>query len=703
MEYYTDRELSLLKFHKRVLGQAADTSVPIFERLRFCSIFCSNLDEFFMIRVGRISEASKNSKYSAEYRAQQKKKLSLIQNEVRPLYTEKDDCLNSVENELASYGILRISPDSAEKEQCRQLRRIFKKSIFPLLSPQIIDSRHPFPHLENKKLYIFVMLGGKKDTHSSASHFGIIPASGVFERLFVLPESGGFVLAEELILKYASEIFKGCGISARAIVRITRNADIDPEDEYCDDESDFRICVSDALKKRGRLSPVRIEFYTGKYQKSKKLLKYICEHIGLSSDFCFRSSSPLDMGYINILESMIQMEGQNKKELFYLPLPPIKRSFQSVISAVRKKDILLSYPFQSMHTYLQLLEEAADSDETVSIKITLYRLSKDSEVAKLLCRAAENGKEVTVLLELKARFDEDNNIFWSRKLEAAGCRVIYGIEGLKVHSKITLITCLSADGIYRIAQIGTGNYNEKTARQYTDLAMITSDRRITDDADRFFRCMTIGNAKTDCRYLWTAPFSLKNNIIAKIREQALLGPDGYIFMKMNGLCDRNIIDELILASAAGVKTDLAVRGICCLIPGIKGVTENIRVISIVGRFLEHSRFFIFGNDDCFSAYIGSADMMPRNTMARVEILAPVFDRDIAETLRQMSRTILSDNVKASVLQSDGSYVPCRSDLEKLDSQIYFYNQSKASVNPHSIFHERKLSIYESRRDHDKRI
>lgn len=674
MNYFTNRELSWLKFNKRVLEQAASNVVPSFEKLKFVSIFASNLDEFFMVRVGSMQDRvllgdtlpdDKTGLTALE-------QLNMMYKAVIPLYKQHDVCYLNVIDELRLNGVNYLDTKDLTPEQIKYVKQYFKKEIQPLLSPQIIDAKHPFPHLENKRLYVLLALN-----RNNKSYYGIIPITQMFNRILFLKNENddilSYILIEDLIMKYVGTIFKQYTVSARAIAKITRNADIEVEDNFSDEDIDYLDYVNIIIKRRAKLSPTRMETYTGSYPKSVKLIKYFMERIGLDKSQHYHSKAPIDMSYVYKLEDELIKISIPDNKLLYKPLTPQNILLnKSVTDVVNKRDIFLSYPYNSMKPYLRLLDEAVHDSCTVSIKITLYRLSNHSEVIRLLCLAADNGKDVTVIVELKARFDETNNINWSRLLEDAGCNVIYGMESLKVHSKITLITRKADDTINYITHIGTGNYNEKTALLYTDMGIITSDSRICSDAVNFFNNMTLGIPEADdYTALLVSPVSLKTKIIEMIRNEK-----SYIFMKMNGLTDKNIIDELVNASKAGVKIDLIVRGVCCLITGIEGVSDNIRVQSIVGRFLEHSRIAIFGNDSATrKVYIGSADLMTRNTMRRVEIWTPIFDKNIADEIADMADIMLKDNVKSSVLRSDGEYEHVINDSPPLDSQIYFYEQA----------------------------
>ncbi len=679
MNIYINRELSWLKFNKRVLEESQSVSVPEFEHMKFISIFTSNLDEFFMIRAGSMYDRSLLTVDITDNKncMSSKEQFEAIFHDTSPLYRLRDVYFKKIREKLNDHGICHRCIKELSPKQSRFIKYFYKHEILPLLSPQIIDAKHPFPNIENKKLYIFVML--KKDDKNC---YGIISIPFAINRIVYLPLENGkteYLLSEDIILKYTGDIFKHYRIQSRAVIKVTRNADIEVEDNFSDDDVDYRDYVQIIIKKRDKLAPIRLECNYGVFKQNNKLIKYLAERLELSDFQCFISETPLDMSYIYTLEDRIQPDYGDKSALFYTPLiPQYKRTFnpyKSIIEEAERRDIFLSFPYYSIKPYLKMLEEAAEDDETVSIKITLYRLSNNSEVINILRHASENGKEITAVVELKARFDESNNINWSRNLENSGCNVIYGITGLKIHSKITLITRKTDDGIKYTCHIGTGNYNEKTARIYTDVGIITSDEEICADAVSFFNAITLGSDQIKYKHFLVAPNSLKNNIIDLIHGEAQKSSEGYVRLKMNSLTDKEIMDELILASQAGVNIDLIIRGICCLQPGIAGMTENIKVYSIVGRFLEHSRIFIFGRGTSRRIYIGSADFMTRNTTRRIEILAPVFDQTIANELFSMTENMLRDNVKRSILCTNGEYEHIITDDEPFDSQMFFYTEA----------------------------
>lgn len=671
---YENRELSWLKFNERVLEEALDSSVPLCERLKFASIFQSNLDEFFMIRVGSLydqmlidSEARENKTNMTSG-----EQLDAVFKRVAELTPQRDDAYKKIIDTLSTYGVQQVDFRALSDDEEKYMRVYFENEIRPLISPQVIDKRHPFPFFKNKEIYAVAYLESK-----SSVRLGVIPASGVFSRLIFLPDNNlRFMLVEELILHYMPIVFEDYKIIDKSLLRITRNADINAEEALYDHDVDFRDAMTELIKKRKKLSPVRMEL-------SRKLdstaVDYLCEKFEITHEQIIRLNTPLDLSFVFGLCDKLR----DKQELFFpkrLPQKsPCVNEHESMIDQIRRKDILLSYPYESINPFIRLLNEAADDENVVSMKITLYRMAKGSKIVEALVRAAENGKEVLVLVELRARFDEENNIEWSRQLEDAGCNVIYGLSELKVHSKLLLITRKNGDKIEFISQIGTGNYNEKTSTLYTDLSLMTANENIGKDAVNVFSRLALNSCVESASCLLVAPKCLQSEIIAMIDaeiEQASKGNSAYIGLKLNSLTDKVLIDHLIKASVAGVKVDLIIRGICCLVSGIEGMTENIRVISIVGRFLEHSRVYIFGSGDRRKVYIASADFMTRNTLRRVEVGAPVYDSELAGRICEMFGIMLRDNVKARVQLADGNYVKRdNSDAEPLNSQEYFYEKA----------------------------
>ncbi len=673
-KFYDNRELSWLKFNERVLEEAQDTETPLFERLRFVQIFCSNLDEFFMIRVGSLNDKLMFDPKDRENKTNMtaKEQLTEIAARVKELLPVKDLAYADIMNGMSAYGIQHLTGDISPDEDA-YLRAYFTKEIQPLLFTGVVDKKHPVPFLKNGEIYIGVTIR-KKDDAAGKVTFGILPASENFPRLIWLPGTGKFILCEELISRYAGLVFKNFEMISRCIFRVTRNADIAMDEGLYDHDVDFRDIMSELVKKRKKLQPVRVEFQ-GK--PSADIIDVISKTLRVKENFIFRQKSPLDLGFLSALERRLEKQS----ELFFKPLTPQRSPDidpkRPLISQIQQRDILLSYPYENINQFIRLLDEAADNPDVVSIKITLYRVARDSKIINALIRAAENGKDVLALVELRARFDEENNIGWSKQLEDAGVNVIYGLEELKVHSKLLLITVRNGDNISYITQVGTGNYNERTSKLYTDLTMMTADRDFGSDASVVFNALTVGNTVESTNKLLVAPKGLKSRIVEMIDNEITYGKDGYIGIKMNSLTDKDIIRKLAEASRAGVKIDLVVRGICCLVAGIEGDTENIRVISIVGRFLEHSRIYIFGKGDRRRVYISSADFMTRNTERRVEVAAPIPDKRLADRVAEMFEVMLRDNVKAREQGKNGKYshVVREDGEEKLNSQLYFYEKA----------------------------
>lgn len=673
-KFYDNRELSWLKFNERVLEEAQDTETPLFERLRFVQIFCSNLDEFFMIRVGSLNDKLMFDPKDRENKTNMtaKEQLTEIAARVKELLPVKDLAYADIMNGMSAYGIQHLTGDISPDEDA-YLRAYFTKEIQPLLFTGVVDKKHPVPFLKNGEIYIGVTIR-KKDDAAGKVTFGILPASENFPRLIWLPGTGKFILCEELISRYAGLVFKNFEMISRCIFRVTRNADIAMDEGLYDHDVDFRDIMSELVKKRKKLQPVRVEFQ-GK--PSADIIEVISKTLRVKENFIFRQKSPLDLSFLSALER--RLEKQN--ELFFAPLTPQRSPDidpkRPLISQIQQRDILLSYPYENINQFIRLLDEAADNPDVVSIKITLYRVARDSKIINALIRAAENGKDVLALVELRARFDEENNIGWSKQLEDAGVNVIYGLEELKVHSKLLLITVRNGDNISYITQVGTGNYNERTSKLYTDLTMMTADRDFGSDASVVFNALTVGNTVESTNKLLVAPKGLKSRIVEMIDNEITYGKDGYIGIKMNSLTDKDIIRKLAEASRAGVKIDLVVRGICCLVAGVEGDTDNIRVISIVGRFLEHSRIYIFGKGDRRRVYISSADFMTRNTERRVEVAAPIPDKRLADRVAEMFEVMLRDNVKAREQGKNGKYshVVREDGEEKLNSQLYFYEKA----------------------------
>ena len=671
---YCNRELSWLKFNERVLEEAESKDVPLCERLTFASIFQTNLDEFFMVRVGSLQDQMLLHKEIRDNKTKKtaKEQIEAILEEVKRLGKRHGKAFENLLRELEAYGVRFVDFRHIDVGDSQRLERYFKTEIAPLISPTIISKRQPFPFLRNKDIYIVAVL----ETKSKKERLGIIPCSNnVFKRLIELPDHPGtFILSEEFILHYVPEVFKGYRIKAKSVIRITRNADIDADALY-DEDLDYRDFMADLIKKRKKLTPVRIEFSR---EMNKNVVATLCKYLEMDKTHVFLSDAPLDLSFVFEIQDRLR----KNPELFYEKKVPQKSPMfqdgESILAQIRREDKLLSYPYESIRPFLHMLNEAAEDPDVISIKMTLYRLAKQSKVVEALVEAAENGKEVIVLVELRARFDEENNIEWSRRLEDAGCQVIYGLDGYKVHSKLCLITRKNDNHVEYFTQIGTGNYNEKTSRLYTDLSLMTSDPAIGLEASNVFQALLKGEVVEQSEKLLVAPKCLQNRVLEMIDEEiehARHEEPAYVGVKLNSLTDKKIIDKLAEASKAGVKIDLVIRGICCLLPGIPEKTENIRVISIVGRFLEHSRIYIFGTEERSKVYIASADFMTRNTVRRVEVAAPVEDVRLKECLLKDFRIMLNDNVQARKMNPDGNYTRIRNDKEPLSAQEYFYEEA----------------------------
>lgn len=671
---YMNRELSWLKFNERVLEEAENEKNPLCERLSFVSIYQSNLDEFFMVRVGSLIDQKLLDNNIRENKTDltADEQLDAVLERVRVLNERKDILYSKLMGRLEEHNVRIVDFRNIDKKENQHLEDYFNSEIVPFLSPVIVGDRQPFPFLKNKEIYAAAVLEKK----NGKKKIGIIPCgTGVVPRLIeVGKNTGTYILSEELILHFAPSVFKEYTVKSKSLLRVTRNADIDADALY-DEDLDYREFMADIIKRRKRLSPVRIELSR---ELDGEIVDKLCGYLDIERKYVFRNMSPLDLSFVFGLQDYLRQ----KSELFYPKRVPQKSAqFDEqvpVLEQVKQGDKLLCYPYDSIKPFLRMLHEAAADKDVVSIKMTLYRVAKNSEVVNALIEAAENGKDVLVLVELKARFDEENNIEWSRRLEEAGCSVIYGLNGYKVHSKLCLITKNKNGDAEYYTQIGTGNYNEKTARLYTDLCLMTADSVIGKDANTVFTALASDTTVKNSEVLLVAPNCLQNRVIEMIDEQIALaenGEDAYIGVKINSLTDKKIIDELIRASKAGVKIELAVRGICCLIPGVAGETENIRVVSIVGRFLEHSRIYIFGKGDSAKVYIASADFMTRNTLRRVEVAAPIYDKQIREKIFFMFSTIMSDNVQARELKSDGNYVRVENDNEKVNCQELFFDKA----------------------------
>ena len=674
LNYTQNRELSWLRFDQRVLEEARDKSVPLLERMKFVAIFTSNLDEFFMIRVGSLYDMVQTDEKHRDSRSGMtpQEQLDAIYEAVAPLYKERDKTYTEIKKELSPYGVCGLDFKELEADEKKYVKKYFKEQILPVLSPQIVDSSHPFPHLLNKDIYVTASLNKKEQM------LGIVPVPTYVSDILMLPGHDiRYIRMEKVIMEYLHLVFDQYEVSDPNYICVTRNADVSPNDEALEVTDDFRKLMQNTLHKRRRMAVVRLETAE---KLSAKMQEYFCEKFKITPAQIFRTKMPMKLDYMfsiagNLPESM-------KRSLVYEPFSPQKSAHVqegSMLKQVKKQDILLFYPYESMDPFLKLIKDASADPNVMTIKITISRLAKKARLVEYLCAAAENGKEVTVLIELRARFDEQNNIDWSERLEEAGCRVIYGFDGYKVHSKICLITYRNRNEIQYITQVGTGNYNEKTAAMYTDLSLMTADPRIGQDAAELFKNMSIGNLQGSYQYLIVSPVSLKSSILQMMDEEIRKGKDGRIVMKMNSVTDVDFIRKVSEASCAGVRVDLIVRGICCILPGVPEYTENVRVMSVVGRYLEHPRIFSFGTGKEQKIYIGSADMMTRNTEKRVEVACPVLDEQIRRQINHDLKVMLSDNVKARVMQKDGTYtkrkIKDESSGKMIDSQAVFMEEA----------------------------
>lgn len=652
--YTQNRELSWLEFNARVLAEAEDETVPLLERFKFLAIFTSNLDEFFMIRVGSLTDmaALEPNRRDTKSGLTAGEQLSRIYAAVEPLYARRDAAFRDVDARLAQEDLCRTSMDELDNSERKYIKRYFNTMIAPVLSPQVVDSHHPFPHLEGKVLHIAVLLSHKKN-----ERLGLIPVPASLPPITFLPnDKRRYLMTEDILLTFADSIFEMYDVLEKTVFCVTRNADVPLDDEpFGSEQVDLRKKMERMLRQRRRMAIVRVELSRPVSSHFKECLH---KRFEVTDEQIFLSrSAPLRMSYAFSLGDYLS-DGRRSRlsdPPFIPQQPAMLPAGQSLLKTALQRDVLLSYPYESMEPFLQMIREAANDPPVLSVRITIYRLASKAKLVEYLCAAAENGKDVTVLIELRARFDEQNNIDWSERMEEAGCKIIYGFEDYKVHSKICLITRRERGAVRHITQVGTGNYNEKTAKQYTDVSLITADERIGQDAGAFFNNMALGNLSGRYSRLFVAPTSLKNNILALMDEQIAKGKDGYILLKFNSLTDIDVIAKLREASCAGVTVEMIVRGICCLLPGVPGHTENITVTSIVGRFLEHSRIYVFGRGDEEKMYISSADLMTRNTERRVEIACPIDDPAVRTRLHDILYAMQHDTVKARVLQPDGTY------------------------------------------------
>lgn len=671
--YTQNRELSWLRFDNRVLDEAFDETVPLFERLKFVSIFESNLDEFLMVRVGGLSDLAELKKQPVDNKSNMtaSEQVDAVMAEMPGLLTRWESIFKSIEGKLDTLGVHRAHIDSLTPEERTFVTRYFQAYVSPVISPLVIDPRHPFPNLRNGALYLACGLDGATDEESL---LGLIEIPASMNRVVEIPSPTGtysYILLEDVILACLDSCFGSYKPLDRALIRVTRNADIDPDGEGVEEEEDYRQHMKRILKKRLRLQPVVLAV-SGSLEKAT--LKTIRKALELSRRSVFTCDIPLNLGYVFGIEGKIPEHLRN--ELLFTPFKPQPNPTIDMTRSIREQvlqhDKLLFYPYEAMNPFLDLVHEAAYDPECISLRITLYRVAKQSRLCESLIDAAENGKEVTVLMELRARFDEQNNIEWAERLEEAGCTVIYGSEGFKCHSKICQLTYREGMALTRLTLLGTGNFNEKTAKLYSDFMLMTAHPGIGEDANLFFRNLSLGNLRGDYRFLGVAPVGLKPLIMRGLDreiQRALAGEPARVFFKLNSLTDREVIDKIAEASCAGVRVDMIIRGISCLKPGVPGKTENVHVRSIVGRFLEHARVYAFGVDSDM-IYLSSADMMTRNTEHRVEIAFPVLDPTCRALVHEYMGMQLRDNVKARSLTSDGTWVP----VERAEGEKPFNSQ-----------------------------
>lgn len=684
-DYTQNRELSWLRFNERVLEEAGDESVPLMERMKFVAIFTSNLDEFFMIRVGSLYDMAQADDNKIDRRSGMtaSEQLDAIYQAAAPLYKARDKVYLDIKRQLMPYGVCGLDMKEMEQQEKKYVRKYFKEQVLPVLSPQIVDANHPFPHLLNKEIYVTATL-----KQNGMTMTGIVPVPAYIPDILFLPGHDiRYIRMEKVIMEYLELVFGEYQVSDKNYICVTRNADISPDDELMADHADFRNVMQKTLHKRRRMAVVRLEIAN---PLNKETERFFCSKFKITPQCIFRTKMPMKLDYSFVVAD--KLPESMKRSLMDKPFSPQLSAMVAdgkIMEQVKKKDILLSYPYESMDPFLQLIKEAAYDPDVMTIKITIYRLAKKARLVEYLCAAAENGKEVTALIELRARFDEQNNIDWSERMEEAGCRVIYGFEGYKVHSKICLITYRSKNEIRYITQIGTGNYNEKTAKMYTDYSLMTANQSIGEDAAVFFKNMSIGNLDGVYQHLIVSPTSLKQSVLRLMDEEIQKGADGRIIMKMNSVTDTDFIEKAAQASQAGVRVELIVRGICCILPDVPGKTENLHVTSIVGRFLEHPRVFVFGKGAECKIYIGSADMMTRNTEKRVEVACPVYDETVKKRLLHDLKVMLSDNVKARQMTRDGIYVKKEASGTYVNAQEVFMKEAMNARRPRPLKETKK--------------
>ena len=655
---FINRELSWLDFNHRVLVLGKDKNVPLGEQVKFLAIYGSNLDEFFMVRVGSLQERANLMRGKKEKRENKtnmtaEEQLSAIMPKTAQLQEDCDKYYAKALENLADCGYKKVDFSDLNREEEHFWKKYFENELFPILSPQIVDHRHPFPFLRNKEIYLGVLL---KEKHMNEPSLGIVPISSQMERMHLIKKEGQtqFALVEELVMHFASMIFGKDAIQEKCVFRVTRNADIDVKEGMMDHDIDYREIMADLLKRRRKLAAVRLQMTPAAPPEVTRLL---CDKLELSRKRVFVQKSPLDLSFFYKLTA--KMECDNHPELFYPAARPMLPPPEYDLAAeVQKHDVLLSYPYQSIRPFIAMLKKAAHDPDVISIKMTLYRMARESQIVQALVEAAENGKEVVALVELRARFDEQNNIDWSKQLEAAGCTVIYGFEDYKVHSKLTLITKKGADGYSYITQIGTGNYNEKTSELYTDYSFITADLQIGEEASNVFQNLAVQKLTETSETMLVAPLRFKSVLLDemdRVIAAAKMGRPAAMILKNNSISDRDIILKLEEASCAGVRIDMIVRGICCVRAEVPGKTENLHIRSLVGRYLEHGRIYSFFDGQNTRIYIASGDFLTRNTECRVEVGVRVDAPLLIQKLTDILQLQLRDNVNARAMQADGTY------------------------------------------------
>ena len=656
---FINRELSWLDFNRRVLALGKDKNVPLAERVKFLAIYGSNLDEFFMVRVGSLQERANLEQEKGKKEKRENKtnmtaaeQLAAIMPKTAQLQEDCDKYYAKALEALAENGYRKVDLDHLTKEDEHVWKKYFQTELFPILSPQIVDNRHPFPFLRNKEIYLGVLL---KEKHPAGQSLGIIPISSQMERIHFIKKDGEtlFALTEELVLHFAASIFGKETILEKCLFRVTRNADIDVKEGMMDHDIDYREIMTELLKRRRKLAAVRLQITPAPAPEVERLL---CNRL-LTHKRVFEQKSPLDLSFFYKLTGRIEAEG--RPELFYpAARPMLPPPDYDLAAEVQKHDVLLSYPYQSIRPFIAMLKKAAHDPDVISIKMTLYRMARESQIVQALTEAAENGKEVVALVELRARFDEQNNIDWSKQLESAGCTVIYGFEDYKVHSKLTLITKKGKDGYSYITQIGTGNYNEKTSELYTDHSFITADQGIGEEASNVFQNLAVQQLTETSDKMLVAPLRFKSVLLEEmdhVISAARMGRPAAMILKNNSISDRDIILKLQEASCAGVRIDMIVRGICCVRAGVPGKTENLHIRSLVGRYLEHGRIYSFFDGVHTRIYIASGDFLTRNTECRVEVGVRVEDPVLVQKLTDILQLQLRDNVNAREMRPDGSY------------------------------------------------